>query len=139
MLVKIIGEKMGIYGDDFATPIVNQDLASISMRPMPMPMMGFGCCTNLLGGVRLQDPLDNDRYQKMQEKEKKEMNLLKRAGIALLVMGSLAFVKFGAIGKYISGKCSQFGNWVKNLFKKTPKLVTPPTTPPPTTPPPTVP
>lgn len=119
---------MGINGDDFFTPVMYQDLASASMQPMPMLGMlpsGSGN-TNLLGGVKMNEQLDKDRVQLMQDKEKKGMTLLKKVGLATLVLGGIGFVKFSPIKKWVSSKCTQASNWCKNLLKKTPP--TPPTT-----------
>lgn len=133
---------MGISGDDFLTPVMYQDLASASMQPMPMiGMSGRIGNTNLLGGVKMQEDLDKDRFQAMQDKEKKDMNLLKKAGIAILVLAGLGFVKFAPIKKWISAKFTKVSNWCKNLFKSKPPTPAPPapTAPPvplPSTPPP---
>lgn len=127
---------MGMYGDDFITPITNQDLASVSMQPMPL--VGFGMPlgmynTNLLGGVKMHTSPDKDIYRNMQEKEAKDMSLLKKVGIAILVMGGIAMIKFAPIAKWVSSKYSKAADWFKNLFKKKP-----PTPPTPPTPPPAV-
>lgn len=121
---------MGINGDDFLTPVIYQDLASASMQPMPMlGMLGGGCNTNLLGGVKMPEQLDNDRYQKMQDKEKKDMNLLKKVGLAVLVLGGIGFLKFAPIKKWVSSKYTQVADWCKNLFKSKPPAASVPPAP----------
>ena len=130
---------MGLYGDDFITPITNQDLASTSMQPMPL--IGFGMPlgmynTNLLGGVKMHTQPDKDLYRNMQEKESKDMSLLKKVGLAILLMGGFAMIKFKPIKEWISTKSSKFSNWCKNLFKKKPPAAVPsPPAPSPTIPP----
>jgi len=114
---------MGICGDDYLNPVMYQDISTASMQPVPswglsgtagaeMPQ------TNFLGGITMQGQLDNDKYQKMQDKEKKDFGLMKKVGLAILVLGGLGLVKFSKIGKWISGKSSGVTNWCKNLFKK---------------------
>lgn len=122
---------MEIGRDDYLTPVMYQDLASACMQPMPM--IGIGPCggypTNLTGGSKIPKQLDNDKFERMQEKEKKDMGFLKKAGIAILVLGGLGFVKFKPIRKWISSKATQVADWCKNLFKKTPATPTPTGTP----------
>ena len=132
---------MGLYGDDFITPITNQDLASTSMQPMPL--IGFGMPlgmynTNLLGGVKMHTQPDKDLYRNMQEKESKDMSLLKKVGLAILLMGGFAMIKFKPIKEWISTKSSKFSNWCKNLFKKKPPAA-PAAGPSPPAPSPTIP
>lgn len=113
---------MGIGGDDFLKPVMYQDLASVNMAPMPMfgmlPGCGYGYNTSLLGNIRMPEQLDKDRYQNMQKKEKKDYKLLKKAGIALLILGGLGFVKFKAVGTWLKNKGSAIVNKLKTLVKK---------------------
>ena len=132
---------MGLYGDDFITPITNQDLASTSTQPMPL--IGFGMPlgmynTNLLGGVKMHTQPDKDLYRNMQEKESKDMSLLKKVGLAILLMGGFAMIKFKPIKEWISTRSSKFSNWCKNLFKKKPPAA-PAAVPSPPAPSPTIP
>lgn len=126
---------MGIGGDDFYNPIMYQDLATASMQPMPVMPGSFynGGATNMLGGVTMSGQLDNDRFQKMQDKEKKDFSLLKKVGLAILAIGAFALCKssggsilkkaggaiakpFKAVGSAIAKPFKAIGKW----FKKSP-------------------
>lgn len=111
---------MGINGDDLYMPVMYQDLASASMQPMPMLGITGGCNTNYLGGTKIPEQLDKDKFQKMQDKEKKDFGLLKKVGIALLVMAGIGFVRFAPIKKWVTTNWSKLTNWCKNLFKSKP-------------------
>lgn len=120
---------MGIGGDDFYNPIMYQDLATASMQPMPVMPGSFynGGATNLLGGVTMSGQLDNDRFQKMQDKEKKDFSLLKKVGLGILAIGALALINFKGIGKTIGKGFKSVGSViakpfkaVRNWFKKSP-------------------
>ena len=120
------------YGNDYCKPVMYQDIASACMQPMPMvgmyPAAGYGGNTNMLGGVKMNKQLDADRYQKMQEKEQKDWNFFKKAGLVVLGLAAIGFIKFAPIKKWVGSKCTKVIDWCKNLFKKAPP--TPPPTPP---------
>lgn len=120
---------MGIGGDDFYNPIMYQDLATASMQPMPVMPGSFynGGATNLLGGVTMSGQLDNDRFQKMQDKEKKDFELFKKVGLGILAIGAFALINFKGIGKTIGKGFKSVGSViakpfkaVRNWFKKSP-------------------
>ena len=110
---------MGIGGDDFYNPIMYQDLATASMQPMPVMPGAFynGGATNLLGGVTMSGQLDNDRFQKMQDKEKKDFSLLKKVGLGILAIGALALINFKGIGKTIGNGFKSVGSFIAKPFK----------------------
>lgn len=110
---------MGIGGDDFYNPIMYQDLATASMQPMPVMPGSFynGGATNMLGGVTMSGQLDNDRFQKMQDKEKKDFSLLKKVGLGILAIGVLALINFKGIGKTIGKGFKSVGSVIAKPFK----------------------
>lgn len=110
---------MGIGGDDFYNPIMYQDLATASMQPMPVMPGSFynGGATNMLGGVTMSGQLDNDRFQKMQDKEKKDFSLLKKVGLGILAIGALALINFKGIGKTIGKGFKSVGSVIAKPFK----------------------
>ena len=110
---------MGIGGDDFYNPIMYQDLATASMQPMPVMPGSFynGGATNMLGGVTMSGQLDNDRFQKMQDKEKKDFSLLKKVGLGILAIGALALINFKGIGKTIGKGFKSVGSVIVKPFK----------------------
>lgn len=110
---------MGIGGDDFYNPIMYQDLATASMQPMPVMPGSFynGGATNMLGGVTMSGQLDNDRFQKMQDKEKKDFSLLKKVGLGILAIGALALINFKGIGNTIGKGFKSVGSVIAKPFK----------------------
>ena len=113
---------MPSLSDDFQMPIMHQDLRNPGMGMLGMPNPYFGMYTNYLGGIRMQPELQNDKVV-FSNRALKERKTLKVIGTVIASVAGLAFLKgkgvFGAISKGYSSAT----NWVKNLFKKTPKSV----------------
>lgn len=117
-------------GDDiFSTPIMYQDIGSMSMAPMTMPfgtglypgagMYGGGIGTpSYLGNVRMQGQPDQDKYVAMKMNERKERNQMKTA---LKVLGGLLALTFvGPICKNI--RKVGIGKFLTNQWTATKKF-----------------
>lgn len=117
-------------GDDmFSTPIMHQDIGSMSMRPMAMPFGtglypgagmygGAGMYSPQLRGVQIQPQPDQDKYIAMKISEKQERNQMKTA---LKVLGGLLALTFiGPIAKNI--KKVGLGKFLSNQWNATKKF-----------------
>lgn len=123
---------MSIGDDMFSTPIMHQDIGSMSMSPMAMPFgrglySGAGMYSPQLRGVQMQQQPDQDKYIAMKISEKQERNQMKTA---LKVLGGLLALTFiGPIAKNI--KKVGIGKFLSNQWNATKKFFgfKPPKTP----------
>lgn len=136
-----------MLGDDFNSPIVYQDLANSTMRPMNM---NFGMIpgginysmypsTSYLGGTTMRQQPDRDLVNIMNKKDTQDRGTLKKVLIAMGVILTLGAIpplrnsikKSGSVFKYVknlfakkpkpaatAGAKSSSGSWFTNLFKK---------------------
>lgn len=104
---------------------IYSDIASGSMKMMPMPVMnpflgGVHYNTNLLGGASLKGhELDSDKLELMNKVKKKDTNVFYKAIAALGVLATLGFLRFGKSHVQI-GQISWSGKFlesIKNAFK----------------------
>lgn len=122
------------------TPVMYQDIgSSFMMRPMPgfmmmPPMMGYPS----YGVSPMRPVLNDDKFERIQKKDKESKNTMIKTGIGLAVMTAAAWIlhkRFKIPPKAVTGtatgaKTSVFSklgtkiksgfNKFKNLFKKTP-------------------
>lgn len=103
---------MPSLSDDFQIPIMYQDLRNPSVGIAPH----FGMYTNLLGGVRMQGGLEQDKFV-MQNRRKKDYNAMKAVGLAIVALGSALVLKNKGVGKWISTNWNSASNWVTNFWK----------------------
>lgn len=133
---------MAIGDDMFSTPIMYQDIGSMSMSPMAMPFgtglypgagmySSPGMYSPQLRGVQMQQQPDQDKYIAMKISEKQERNQMKTA---LKVLGGLLALTFiGPIAKNI--RKVGIGKFISNQWNATKKFFGfgPPKTPKPKT------
>lgn len=98
--------------DDFQMPIMYQDLRQPSMGLMPQ----FGMYTNLLGGVKMQGGLEQDKFV-LQKRRKKDMNTIKAVGLVIVALGSALVLKNKGVCRWISSNWSKASKWMKNFWK----------------------
>lgn len=129
------------------TPVMYQDIgSSFMMRPMPgfmmmPPMMGYPS----YGVAPMRPMLNDDKFERIQQKDKESKNTMIKTGIGLAVMTAAAWIlhkRFKIPPKAVTGtatgaaaattgaKTSVFSklgtkiksgfNKIKNLFKKAP-------------------
>lgn len=111
--------------DGFGTPLMYQDIGSMSMRPMQMPfgmgLYGGGFYNpSYLGGVRMQPQLDNDKFVTMRDKENQDKSVFKTALKVLGVMGLICCIgpvrkgikNAGGLTKYLENSY----NSIKKMF-----------------------
>ena len=103
---------MPSLSDDFQIPIMYQDLRNPSVRIAPP----FGMYTNLLGGVRMQGGLEQDKFV-LQNRRKKDYNAMKAVGLAIVALGSALVLKNKGVGKWISTNWKSASTWVKAFWK----------------------
>jgi hypothetical protein len=106
-----------MIGNDFDTPIMYQDLGNYTMNPMTMPFGGM-TSSSYLGGVQMPRRLDHDKLELINHKNKEGNSTFKKAmlGIgACLLLGYIPVLRKGIT------KAGGIGNYLKNLFKSTPK------------------
>ena len=111
--------------DDMYNPVMYQDIMNPSMGYMnPMCGMGMYPCTNLLGGVRMQPQLMQDKYEII---NKKDNSFKKNCKSALKAIGLIALGGFipptrkyiknaGGLGKAINTLATNLWNGVKKIF-----------------------
>lgn len=110
-----------MLGSDFDTPIIYQDLANYSMGPMSVPNFGAMGTNNQFNGVKMQEPLKQDKVDLISQKNSQDKSFAKKVGIAAAVILGIGFIpvitksikKAGGLGKYIK-------NGFNKLFKRTP-------------------
>lgn len=138
--------------DGMSTPIMYEDIGSMSMRPMTMPlgmggMFGGMYNTSYLGGVKMHEQPHEDNFVTMEKKEKESRSAFKTS---LLVLGGLlaltyigplrrSIAKAGGLTKYLEGKFQKLKDsfkvkpkkqsWFSRIFKKSKKTNNPAPTP----------
>ena len=107
-----------MLGGDFDTPIMYQDLANYTMRPI-MPFgttAGIGN-TSYIGGIQMKQQPDSDKIQLMNKKNKEAKKTFKKA-----MLGIGACLLLGFIPVITKGVKNSGGVWkyIKSLFSKNP-------------------
>ena len=115
-----------LINDDFNTPVIYQDLANSTMRPMNYNLGGmYRTGPSLLNGVQMQSQLSEDKVEiNKAQKAKGDGQLLKNVGLFLLGAAAIGFIpsmrknikNAGGIGKFVNKQFNKISNWGKNLF-----------------------
>lgn len=82
-----------MLGDDFDTPIMYQDLANYTMKPMNIPIGNMtGRYPSYLGGVQMHKQPDQDEVRLMHKKDNEGKSTFKKALIGIGICFALGFV-----------------------------------------------